>query len=416
MFLLYAVPGAWVPLFSLYLTELRFTALEIGWAGATYALAALATPLLAGQLADRWFPAQRCLACFALLGGALLWVLAELRDPGLVFWTALACWLVLAPATTLTASICFAHLRDPARTFGAVRLWGTVGWVAPGLLLGWWFSDPALFASLLVWLRPQAPASELADSLRLAGLLAWVLACYALTLPHTPPTGARGRGRRSWLAPLAALRLLRRRPVAVYCVCALGLCAAVPFNSLVTPLLLRHHLHIPQEWISPTLTLAQSMEIVTLGLLPWLLLRLGVRGTMTLGLLAWVALMAVLALGEPPELVVAALGLNGVCVCCYLVAGQVFVNSQAGMDVRSSSQSLLAFVNGTGLLIGNLLVGLVRELVNGAFLPTFLTGAVVAGTALAVFAVGFTDPTETPAGPVPDVLPPHGLVPAPKIS
>jgi MFS family permease len=389
MFLLYAAPGAWVPLFSLHLTELTFTPLQIGWASATYAFAALATPLLAGQLADRYFPAQRCLAAFALVGGGLLWLLAELTGPVAVFWVCLGLWLVMVPAITLTASICFAHLADPGRTYGSVRLWGTVGWVVPGLLLGWWFSDPAWFAGFLVWVRPQAPRGELADALRLGALLSFALAGYALTLPHTPP--ARPAADRSWLAPLAALRLLRRRPLAVYCACSFGVCVAIPFNSQVTPLLLEQQLRIDRGWLSPTLTLAQSMEIVTLGLLPWLLLRLGVRGTMALGLLAWVALLTVLAVGGPPGLVVAALGLNGVCVCCFLVAGQVFVNGRADREVRCSSQALLAFVNGAGLLAGHLLVGWVREQAGGSFGPTFTTGAVVAGATLLVFLLGFTE-------------------------
>jgi NHS family xanthosine MFS transporter len=93
MFLQYAVPGAWVPLFSLRLTELAFTQVEIGWAGATYALAALATPFLAGQLADRWFAAERCLACFSLTAGCLLWLLAGLTEPAAVSATALVFFL-----------------------------------------------------------------------------------------------------------------------------------------------------------------------------------------------------------------------------------------------------------------------------------------------------------------------------------
>src|SRR5437867_3060177 len=101
MFLQYAVPGAWVPVFTLRLTELSFTHVEIGWACAGSALASLVAPLVAGQVADRWFPAQRCAACCALLGGCLLWLLAELTTPAAVFWTCLAFWLVMVPASTL---------------------------------------------------------------------------------------------------------------------------------------------------------------------------------------------------------------------------------------------------------------------------------------------------------------------------
>src|SRR5438874_13336574 len=100
MFLLYGCQGAFLPLFSLRLQELEFTPLEIGWACATQALAALVAPLVAGQVADRWWAAQRCLAVCAGLGGSLLWVLAELTQPAAVFATSLAFWLMMAPAST----------------------------------------------------------------------------------------------------------------------------------------------------------------------------------------------------------------------------------------------------------------------------------------------------------------------------
>jgi predicted MFS family arabinose efflux permease len=413
MFLQYAVSGAWVPLFSLRLSELAFTQVEIGWTGATYALASLATPFLAGQLADRCFSAERLLACFSAVSGCLLWLLASLTDPGAVFWTSLAVWLAGVPSITLTISVCFAHLPDAARRYGSVRLWGTVGWVTPNLLLGCWFAEPECLCGLLGWLRPLGPLTETADALRLAGLFSFVLAAYALTLPHTPPGRAPKGARASWLAPLAALRLLRRPPVAVYCACALGVCIAMPFNSLFTPLLLQH-LGVPRAWLSPTLTLSQSMEILTLGLLPWLLLRLGVRGTMLLGLSAALVLMTVLSLGRPTGLVVAVLGLNGVCVCCYLIAGQVFINGRARGDVRASSQSLLTFVNGVGLLIGNLLGGWARAQAGGAFAPTFAVAAAVAATALGLFILRFREQEVPAPAPFPD--PPGSLVSAQRVT
>jgi hypothetical protein len=409
MFLQYAVAGAWVPIFSLHLTELHFTPAEIAWACAGSALASLFAPLVAGQVADRWIPAERCAACCALGGGCLLWLLAGLTDPTAVFWVCLAFWGVMVPAMTLGVAMCFAHLPDPERSYGSVRLWGTIGWVAPGLFLGLWFSDLPAVNAALAWLRPESPRSELADALRLGAVLAVILAAYALTLPHTPPTRARKAALTSWLAPLGALRLLRQRAFAVYCVCALGVCIAMPFSSQVTPLLLEH-LGIHRSWIPPALTVAQSMEVVTLGLLPVLLLRLGVRGTMLLGLGAWALALGVLTLGEPTELVVASLCLNGVCICCYLVAGQVFVNGRARGDIRASSQALLTFVNGTGLLIGNLLVGWVRG-ATGAFAPTFATAAAVACAALVIFLVGFTDPVESAAP-----QPADSLVPAQKMT
>jgi hypothetical protein len=155
------------------------------------------------------------------------------------------------------------------------------------------------------------------------------------------------------------------------------------------------------------------MEILTLALLPLLLLRFGVRGTMLLGLFAWALALAVLAVGEPAGLVIASLGLNGVCICCFLVAGQVFANGRARGDIRASSQALLTLVNGVGLLIGNLLVGWVRHHTGGAFVPTFATAAAVAASALLLFLFGFTDSAAAPAA---HPRPTDPLVPARKMT
>jgi MFS family permease len=376
MFLQYAPQGAFVPLFSLRLQELGFSPVEIGGVCATQALAAFAA-LAAGQLADRWFPAQRCLAVCALLAGTLLWILAGLTGFASVLTASLVLWLMLGPVNTLGTSLTFAHLPAPERDFGRVRLWGTVGWVAAGWLVGAWLSRPA-------WLFGGVAGSGLADAFRVAGLLALALAGYALTLPHTPPQRRGGAG----LAPLAALRLLRQRDLAVYWACAFGVWVTLAFTTQVAPLLLEHE-GIPRAWVGPTLTLSQSMEIASLAVLPVLLLRLGIRGTMLLGLGAWAVLLGVLTLGEPLWLVVSSLSLNGLCICCFLVAGQVFVNRRARGDIRVSAQAVLTLGNGLGLLTGNLLVGWVRRQVDQQFAPTFAVGAGLAVLLVVVFFLGF---------------------------
>lgn len=387
MFLQYSVPGAYIPLFSLRLQELGFTPLQIGWTCATQALASLIAPLVAGQVADRWVPAQRCLTVCAFLSGLLLWHLAGLSEPGAVFAASFAVWLLMGPAMMLGVALSFTHLADPQREFGRVRMWGTVGWVVPGLALGYWFSDPAWLAGL----HPGASGSELADAIRLAGLLAFTLAAYSVTLPHTPPQRRTGH----WLAPLAAVRLLSGRNFAVFTAGAFGVCATLPFTAQVTPLLLAH-LGFARAWLSPILTVAQSMEIVSLGMLPLLLSRLGTRGTMLLGLGAWATALLMLTIGWPPGLVVGSLALNGLCISCYIVAGQVFVNSRARGDIRASAQALLTVLNGIGMLMGNLLVGWVRRQTEGQFATTFAVGAAIALLLAIGFCAGFREEEAAP--------------------
>jgi MFS family permease len=81
--------------------------------------------------------------------------------------------------------------------------------------------------------------------------------------------------------------------------------------------------------------------------------------------------------------------LNGLCISCFIVAGQVFANSRARDDLRASVQGLLNVTNGLGLLAGNLLVGWVRRQVQEQFMPTFGVGAVIAAGLIVAFFIGF---------------------------
>jgi hypothetical protein len=346
-------------------------------------------------VADRWARADRCLAVCAFSGGALLWLLAGCAAPAPFFLVSLAFWLVMAPAMTLSNAISFAHLRAPEREFGRVRLWGTVGWLVQGWVLGYWFSRPAWLRRALRLFAPGTPDAGMADIFRLGAVMAFVLGLYALTLPATPPR----RDAPAPLAPLAAARLLRRRAFAVYFLCNVGLWVTVAFAGQTTPLFLSSR-GVPRHWLGPALSIAQSTEVVALGVLPLLLARWGQRRVMLAGLVAWATAMTVLTVGRPLGLVVGSLGLNGLFICCFLVAGQVFVNGQAPGDVRASAQALITFTGGLGLLGGNLLAGWVRGGEAGQrFAPTFGVAAAIALAALLVFSVGFRHEHAPAEGP-----------------
>jgi hypothetical protein len=401
MFLLYTAPGALLPLYSLRLQELGFTEMQMACCCATQAVASVVASLVAGQVADRWFPAERCLAVCSLLAGLDLWLLAGLTTPGPVFVATLAFWLLAGPTTLLGATICFTHLRRPDRDYGPTRMWGTVGWMVSGWLLGYWFCNPAWLCRCVGCLRPHLPHSELADAFRLGGVMAFVIAGYALTLPHTPPQRRGSGGGAS--APLEALKLLRTWSFATYCLCALGVCVTLPFTTQGTPLLLQQ-LGVPRPWMGPTLTLSQAAEVLSLGLLPMILMHLRVRGTMVMGLAAWTASLAILAVGRPAGLVIGSLGFNGLVIGGFVVAGQVYVNRQAHGGLRASVQALLTCVNGLGLLAGNLLVGWLRYQAGGELPQAFAVAAAINGALLVVFLFGFRERSTLQSAVVP--LPP----------
>jgi nitrate/nitrite transporter NarK len=73
MLLQYAVWGAWLPVASRYLSAgLGFSETQISLLlGLAGSIGAISAPFLAGQLADRHFSTERCLAALLLVGGAV---------------------------------------------------------------------------------------------------------------------------------------------------------------------------------------------------------------------------------------------------------------------------------------------------------------------------------------------------------
>lgn len=380
MFLQYAAPGAFLQLYTVHLDQLGINPILTGICCSTQALATVLLALLVGQAADRWFSAERCLAVCALLSSLTLWLLAVVTGFWPLFLLTLLFWVLVNPTLQLGATICFIHLRNPERQYGPIRMWGTVGWMVPGWLLALGF-------------RLLAPGSQprCTDLFLLGSLFALALGLYALTIPHTPPRPTPDRRP----APLAAFTLLRSSSFIVYCLCVFGLCVTFPFTVQATPLLLRD-LGVPMEWLSPVLTLSQATEVTSLALLPMLLFRLELRGTLLLGITAWLGTMSILAVGRPLGLVISSLGLNGLFVTGFLVAGQVFVNKQATGDVRASAQSLLLFINGLGQFVGHLLIGFLRW-ANADDLPrAFAVAALITGVLFVLFVACFRAPLPQP--------------------
>ena len=136
------------------------------------------------------------------LGGLALAACAFLTS----FWPFFAAYLVFSllyvPTLSVSNSIAFANLKDPAKDFGAIRMGGTVGWV----LVSW----PFVFL-----LGAKADAEQVRWIFLVAAIVSFALAAYSLTLPHTPPKKDAAGGRSAGLArgDQAAGRAVRRRAV-----------------------------------------------------------------------------------------------------------------------------------------------------------------------------------------------------------
>ena len=82
MFLQFAVWGAWSPvLASRLLGSLKMSGKQTGWIYGTIYLGCIISPLIAGQIADRWVATEYFLAAAHLVGGVLLLASARHEYP-----------------------------------------------------------------------------------------------------------------------------------------------------------------------------------------------------------------------------------------------------------------------------------------------------------------------------------------------
>jgi MFS family permease len=381
MALVYAVQGAYWPLLAVHLSDMGIGGRARGWIFATLAFGSLAAPFGAGQLVDRWLPTQSFLALIYALGTGLLAAAASgfVKEAGWLFLLFLCYWCLMGPSYSLSNSLALRNLDDPRREFGRVRLWGTAGWMASG-----WLVSVVMLGSGST--RVGAGAFE---ALWVATALSLAMSIYCLTLPHTPPLAVGPRARR----PVReTLELALKRDVAVLLVTSFGVYLTAPFVFQVIP----GHLEsrgLPRAWISSTMTLGQMTEIAALAAFPWLLTRLGPRGLMTLGILAWFLRFLSLALGPPLWLAVVGTLLHGVGFACFTVGGQVYIDSRTGDHLRASAQGvLLVCSSGLGALAGSVLAGeLTARAVPGDVL-VFLIPCVINGSLLLYFLRGFRAP------------------------
>src|SRR5262249_51771739 len=114
---------------------LKFSPVQVGVFVAALAVGPLAAPFVVGQLVDRYLPTERVLAFCHLAAGALMLTLYTQADFGPVVAIGTLYSVLYVPTLMLANARALHQLRRSEREFPPVRLWGTVGYVAPAFLI-----------------------------------------------------------------------------------------------------------------------------------------------------------------------------------------------------------------------------------------------------------------------------------------
>ena len=340
------------------------------YALASTALAAFVSPILTGTLADRHFSATRLLRYLCLGTSALLFLtfLAIQRHwpSGVILTIFLVQQLCSAPVWGLASMVVLASLSNPGRQFGALRVWGTFGWIT---------------ACLLVSLVLHADASTLTG---FASAATWLLtAALTYCLPSVQPQAAPTQ--RPWkdLLGLDTLQLLRhpghRSVFLTAGLLSIPLAAFYPFTAL--------HLHdLGFQSISAAMSLGQITEAIAMYALSPLLSRFKLRTLFLWAILTSLLRYLLFAVDQMPALLLG-IFLHGICFTLFFIPAQIYIEQHIDRSMRFRAQALMTLlISGFGNLLGYLGCGWLRTLcsLDGHTLWTRYWSIL----AVAVFAVG----------------------------
>jgi nucleoside transporter len=339
MVLQIAVWGAWQPKLFPYMTMLGFSPAQQGLVGTSWGIAAFVGIFFSNQFADRSFSAERFLSLSHAIGGACLLGVAFSTTflPFFLFYLAYS--LVYVPTLSVSNSLAFAHLTDSARQFGSVRMGGTIGWV----LASWPFT---------FLLSARADAVEVRSIFVVGALLSFAMAAYSLSLPHTPPSRDRGVDHFAWRRALGMLR----KP-------AIGVLFAVTFIDSVVhngylvmaDAFLTERVGIAGNLSMVVLSIGQIAEILTMLVLGTVLVKLGWRTTLIIGILGHAARFLVFAfIADSVPTIVAVQLLHGICYAFFFATLYIFVDEAFPADVRTSAQGLFnLLILGIGMVVAS---------------------------------------------------------------
>ncbi len=363
MFLQYFVWGAWFVTLGTYLgTTRKFDGTAIGMCYAAIPIAGMISPFFVGIFADRFFAAERLLAALHLVGAGILYYLSMEPSKELVFPVLIAYALCYMPTLSLTNAVSFHHMQDPAKEFPGIRVLGTIGWIAAGMLVGMLRVSATGNLSFSLGAAADTAAKVVSIEatvwpMKIAAVSSIVLGLACLLLPHTPPKKDVEASFGSIIG-LDALRLMKSLSFSVFVIGSFLICIPLQFYYAFTNQFL-NAVNMPNPAF--TMTFGQISEIFFMLVMPFFFVRLGVKYMLLIGMLCWTIRYFLFSTGYTPALYLGII-LHGICYDFFFVTGQIYVDQKAPREIRGAAQGFIAFATlGFGQFIGSVLGGRVLD-------------------------------------------------------
>lgn len=401
-FLQFAVWGSYLVSLGQYLGSSGLGR-DIQWFYAVGGFVALFMPALMGAVADRYVQAQKLLGICHLLAAAFMlaaWGYGASAD-SVEFWPLFILFSLSVafyiPTLALSNSVSFGTLKkkglNPVDAFPAIRVWGTIGFVAMMWVVNsMWIADGSFGFTIddghpHATMRMQYTVAQLGAS----ACIGFLTALYAFTLPRlatcrsmgsgVDTTGNRLSGWRTWPV-IGSFRLLGSKQLLPFFLFSMFIGVALQINNgYVTPYL-THFQGLDAysgTFGAANATLLSSLSQISeaFWILPvgCILARMGIKKTILAAMAAWVVNFFCFALGNTGSgmwLIVTAMLVYGIGFDFFNIAGALFVDKQAPATDKSAAQGLwMMMTKGIGASLGMIGAGAVVntfchwEAVNG---------------------------------------------------
>ncbi len=215
MFLQFFTWAAWYVTMNTYMANsLSADGVQIGNAYSAMALATVISPFFVGIIADRFFAAQKLYAVLHLAGACFLYFMTSITNPAVFPWVVLLYAMLYAPTLALANTIAFNQMKDPGKEFSAVRIFGTLGWIATG-----WLIDKVFKLDTL----------QLAFTFKMAAGSSLLLGLLAFFLPDTPPRAKGSKPSLAQIAGVVAFVVFKSRAFTVFFISSILICIPLAF-------------------------------------------------------------------------------------------------------------------------------------------------------------------------------------------
>ncbi|MFT3700779.1 MAG: nucleoside permease [Agriterribacter sp.] len=373
MFLEYFIWSAWYVTMGTYMGEhFKGEGIDkiIGYAYSALAFATIISPFFVGMIADRFFPAQKIMGVLHLGGALVLYLTTTITSSSIFPWVILLYSLLYMPTIALSNSIAFGQMNNPGKQFPWIRVFGTLGWIVAGWIVG----------SLKI-------EKENSTFLIAAGISA-LLGLLSFSMPNTPPKGNTADSSASKALGADAFVLFKNKTYLIFFIAAILICIPLSFYyGFANPFLNELKVEEPAK----KMILGQFSEAIFILAIPFLFLRIGVKNMLLLGMTAWILRYICFAYGDANGgmwMLYAGIILHGICYDFFFVTGYMYTEKKAGEKIKNAAQGLFTFATyGVGMLIGTWISGTVVDkykISDGVhdwmkiwFVPVYIAAAVL---------------------------------------